>query len=277
MKKQLKVAIIAGVVIAAGLGVSAYNMKSGDTVVAMVNEKPIYESDIVKQFKEISDANNPMGNVPEFSSLDLETKKNLIKSIIVSDIIVTKADESKVQDTQQFKKMMDQQAFQIKQRVFLDKEASSEITESKIKQKYEEFVKIEGNKEEVRATQILFKEEDTAKAKKIEIASVAQFDEIVNANKAANPKNDGDLGYFTKDQMVPSISEASFDAKPGDIVGPVKTDFGWHILKIVDRRKVNIPSFEEMKSRIKSDLFLVFINDYYEKTLEENKVQILIK
>jgi peptidyl-prolyl cis-trans isomerase C len=62
----------------------------------------------------------------------------------------------------------------------------------------------------------------------------------------------GDLGYFTKDQMVPEFSEKAFAMEKGQVSDPVKSPFGWHIIKIEDKRKRKAPEFDEVKDQIET-------------------------
>ncbi len=62
--------------------------------------------------------------------------------------------------------------------------------------------------------------------------------------------NGGDLGYFTKDQMVPEFSDVAFKLDKGQISEPVKTQFGWHVIKVEDKRVKPVPNFEQVKPQI---------------------------
>ena len=62
--------------------------------------------------------------------------------------------------------------------------------------------------------------------------------------------NGGDLGYFSKEQMVPEFSDVAFKLEKGQISEPVKTQFGWHVIKVEDKRAKPVPKFEEVKPQI---------------------------
>ena len=62
--------------------------------------------------------------------------------------------------------------------------------------------------------------------------------------------NGGDLGYFTKEQMVPEFSDTAFKLEKGQISEPVKTQFGWHVIKVEDKRAKALPTFDQVKPQI---------------------------
>ena len=71
------------------------------------------------------------------------------------------------------------------------------------------------------------------------------------ASKDPGSKTDGgDLGFFTRERMVPAFSEATFKLQPGQVSEPVKSQFGWHVIKLEERRVKPVPPFEEMKEQI---------------------------
>ena len=112
---------------------------------------------------------------------------------------------------------------------------------------YDDAVKQMGNEQEVRARHILVPTEDEAKAILAEIKKGTDFAELAK-QKSKDPgaaAEGGDLGYFTKEQMVPEFAEAAFKLDKGQVSEPVKTQFGWHIIKVEDKRTKPVPEFEQ--------------------------------
>ncbi len=106
--------------------------------------------------------------------------------------------------------------------------------------------------EEVRARHILVEKEEEAKAALARIRQGEDFAKVA-AELSRDPgsgKEGGDLGYFTQDRMVPQFGKAAFEAKVGEVTEPVQTQFGWHIIKVEDKRARPLPKFEEVKSEI---------------------------
>ena len=105
----------------------------------------------------------------------------------------------------------------------------------------------------VRASHILVKEEKEADEVKAKLDSGSNFEELAEEySKCPSSAKGGDLGYFEKGQMVKEFEEAAFSLNPGEVTGPVKTQFGYHMIKLVDKKKSAKQSFESVRENIKS-------------------------
>jgi len=90
---------------------------------------------------------------------------------------------------------------------------------------------------QVHAAHILVKTENEAKKLKEEILGGKKFEDVAKKHSTCpSGKNGGDLGWFGKGQMVAPFETAAFNAKKGDLVGPVKTEFGWHLIQVKDQK-----------------------------------------
>jgi peptidyl-prolyl cis-trans isomerase C len=107
--------------------------------------------------------------------------------------------------------------------------------------------------EEVHARHILVPTEDEAKAIEAELKKGADFAALAKEkSKDPGAADGGDLGYFTKDQMVPEFSEAAFKLDKGQISDPIHTQFGWHIIKVEDKRTKPTPTFDQVKVQLEN-------------------------
>lgn len=168
-------------------------------------------------------------------------------------------------------------------RKYLKKKYGIEVTEAKAKEFYDQNIDRFKKPEEVKASHILFKVEkgmsdEEAKKKEAQAQAVLKKAKAKDADFAALAKEfsegptkskGGDLGFFSRERMVPAFSDAAFKAKIGDIVGPVKTDFGYHIIKVTDRHPEEVVPFEEAKSEIKRNLERTELREGMEKLMKD--------
>jgi peptidyl-prolyl cis-trans isomerase C len=139
------------------------------------------------------------------------------------------------------------------------------LTDDAMHKVYEDAVKQIGEEKEVHARHILFRAaagdekaskeaEDKVKAVIARLKKGEDFAKVAGevTEDPSGKANGGDLGYFSKDQMVPEFSEAAFKLENGQISDPVKTQFGWHVIKVEDKRVKQAPKFEEVKPQIEN-------------------------
>jgi peptidyl-prolyl cis-trans isomerase C len=129
-------------------------------------------------------------------------------------------------------------------------------TEDKLRMRYEELKDEEGfAQEEVHARHILVGSEAEAKEVITKLEGGAEFTALAGEHSIGpSAPQGGDLGFFRREQMVPEFAEAAFALQPGEHTQePVQTQFGWHVIEVLDRR-VGTPSFEETEPRLRQEL-----------------------
>src|SRR5436309_5475556 len=212
-------------------------------VLAKVNGSDIKKSDVAMAEEELG---------PSLAQMDPATKDENVLSFLIDMKIVSKAaEDKKVADGEEFKKRM---AF-ARNRLLMDnllaQEGKAATTPDAMKKVYEEASKQITGEQEVRARHILVESEDDAKAVKAELDKGADFAELAKKkSKDPGSADGGDLGFFTKEQMVPEFSAVAFALEPGKISDPVKSQFGWHIIKVEEKRNRKAPDFEQVKPQI---------------------------
>jgi peptidyl-prolyl cis-trans isomerase C len=143
---------------------------------------------------------------------------------------------------------------------------------------YDEAVGQMSKEPEVRARHILVESEDEAKAVLAELKKGADFAELAKTkSKDPGSADGGDLGYFTKDQMVPEFSEVAFKMDKGALSDPVKSQFGWHIIKVEDKRAKPAPEFEKVKDQVETYVVRKAQAELVTKLREQAKVERLDK
>ncbi len=157
----------------------------------------------------------------------------------------------------------------------LDAEAKTAVTEAAMRKVYEEATKAIGEEKEVRARHILVEKEDEAKAILADLKKGGDFVAIAK-EKSKDPgskDNGGDLGYFTKDQMVPEFAEAAFKLDKDQLSDPIKTQFGWHVIKVEDKRSRQAPEFEKVKDQVEQYVVRKAQSDLVTKLRSEAKIE----
>jgi len=135
---------------------------------------------------------------------------------------------------------------------YLVAEAKKSATPEAARKLFDDTIKAMTPEEEVRARHILVPEEAEAKAALARVRKGEDFAKVA-AELSKDPgsgKEGGDLGWFAKDRMVAPFADAAFKLKPGEVSEPVKSDFGWHVIKLEERRAKPLPVFDEVKPQI---------------------------
>ena len=213
-----------------------------DLVVATVNGNDITLSEI-----ESVHASNP-----QLSALPLESVyEPLLDNIIDLNLISSAAKAEKVQDTPEYKKMKKEFEKQLLARYYLEQQAKKNQTKEKLEALYEQFKKDNPPQEEMSAAHILLKTEKEAQDVIQQLQKGADFAELANKVSENKGLEGGDLGYFSRELMVPEFSEAAFAMKEGEISKkPVKTQFGYHVIKAGPRRLAEPPTFEDIEQEL---------------------------
>ena len=247
-------------------GLPARADDAANPVLAKVNGAEIRQSDVTLAEEELG---------PSLAQMDPATKKENVLAFLIDMKIVAKAAEAqKIEDRDDFKARL---AF-TRNRLLMDNllavEGKAATTDEAMKKVYEDASKQIAGEQEVHARHILVETEDEAKAIEDELKKGADFAELAKKkSKDPGASDGGDLGFFTKDQMVPEFSAVAFALEPGKISDPVKTQFGWHIIKVEEKRNRKPPDFEQVKSQIETYVTRKAQADYVAKLRETAKVE----
>ena len=216
-----------------------------DPVVARVNGAEIRQSDL-------NMAEEDVGN--QVAQMAPDAKREYLISFLADMMLVAKAAEAKkLQDGADFKRKLNLARTKLLMEQFLQAEAKTAVTEAAMRKVYDEAVGQMSKEPEVRARHILVETEDEAKTVLAELKKGADFAELAKSrSKDPGSAEGGDLGYFTKDQMVPEFSEAALKLDKGQLSDPVKTQFGWHVIKVEDKREKQPPEFDKVKDQLET-------------------------
>ena len=235
-------------------------------VLAKVNGAEIRQSDVTLAEEELG---------PSLAQMDPATKKeNVLAFLIDMKIVAKAAEDKKIEDRPEFKARL---AF-TRSRLLMDNLLASEgkaaTTVEAMKKVYDEAAKQIEAEQEVHARHILVETEDEAKAIEAELKKGADFAELAKKkSKDPGAADGGDLGFFTKDQMVPEFSAVAFALEPGKISDPVKSQFGWHVIKVEEKRNRKAPDFDQVKAQIETYVTRKAQAEYVAKLRESAKVE----
>lgn len=227
-----------------------------DPLVAKVNGVEVHQSDLAV-------AEEEAGQIPPMSP---EAKQDYLVQFVADMILVSKAaEDKKFGEGSDFKRKLEFSRKKLLMEGLLQSVGKQALTDEAMHKVYDEAVKQVGEEKEVHARHILFRApagddkagkeaEDKIKAVIARLKKGEDFAKVATevTEDPSGKANGGDLGYFTKEQMVPEFSEVAFKLDKGQISDPVKTQFGWHVIKVEDQRIKPAPKFEEVKPQIEN-------------------------
>lgn len=159
--------------------------------------------------------------------------------------------------------------------VYLNKQRPKMVTESDVKAEYKAFIKdFDGT--QLKASHILVKEEKTAKDIIKKLDGGADFAKLAT-EKSTGPsaRNGGDLGWFGKGAMVPEFEQATLKLQKGKYTkSPVKTQFGYHVIKLTDRKTAPKPTLAELRQQIENTIFERKVNVIMEEKAKSPKIKL---
>lgn len=259
------------VAMALALPAAPLHAQDADPVVARVNGTDVRTSDL-SMVEEDLDSNLP--------AMSPEAKRDYLVTFYADMVMIAKAAEGKkLGDTPEFQRRLAYQRTKLLMEQHLQAEAKSSVTDQAMRQLYDDATKQMKSEQEVRARHILVETEDEAKAVLAELKKGADFADLAKT-KSKDPsakQEGGDLGYFTKQQMVPEFSEVAFRLDKGQLSDPVKSQFGWHVIRVEDKRDRQPPGFDQVKEQLESYLTRKAQGDMIAKLRAEAKIERLDK
>jgi peptidyl-prolyl cis-trans isomerase C len=256
---------------------------ASDPLIAKVNGVEIHRSDLALAEEDVGQS------MPANTE---EAKRDYLVNYLTDMILLSKAAEAKkIPDDTDFKRRLSFARNKVLMETLLIGEGKGAVTNEAMQKVYQEAIKQMGEEQEVHARHILFRVPDASDKKASEEAEAKVKTTIARAKKGedfaalakeltedpAGKQDGGDLGYFTKDQMVPEFAEVAFKLDKGQLSDPVKTQFGWHVLKVEDKRKKEAPAFDKVKDQLETYVVRKAQVDLVTKLRAEAKIERLDK
>jgi peptidyl-prolyl cis-trans isomerase C len=239
-------------------------------VLATVGKKQLTDEDLRAALSQFNDGQK--GNILK----DRNNRRQLLGTLIEQEILFQEAERQRAGDNDQVKAAVD--AFRRQQMVafLLDKALAARLNEGAARKFYEKN-RTKFSTDQVRAQHILTQTEAEAREllKKVREPS-ADFQKIAEqVSRDPSAKNNrGELGYFTRDQLVEEFTQAAFKASTGDIVGPVRTMYGYHVIRVMDKKLGRIQNFEEVELKVRALLRQKLVAEYVDTLRGRSGVKI---
>jgi peptidyl-prolyl cis-trans isomerase C len=241
-------------------------IKGGQTL-AEVNGGIITTADFKNEVETLPPYLRPMAETPE-------GKKELLDTMIIREIIMQQAQKDGLDKSKEVTDKLEELKKRIIVEAFLKKkvEAQTSLTDADLRKFYDQNKEKLKTGEQVRASHILVKSESEAQDILGQLKSGGNFEQLAAKYSidAAKTKG-GDLGWFGKGSMIPEFEKVVFAMKTGETSGIVKTQFGYHIIKLTGKRPAGIPPFDEVKDQLKAKLVPEKQQEVFQKLKDELK------
>ncbi|WP_297297161.1 peptidylprolyl isomerase [uncultured Methylovirgula sp.] len=212
-------------------------------VLATVNGVNITDDDLRIAAQDLGDS------IPR--QLDAKGRQQyLLDYLIDGTLVAQKALQDKLDQGPDFAKELAYYRSKVLMEALLTKVAREAVTPENLQKTYEEAAKAQKPEEEIHARHILVATEAEAEAVEKRLKAGEDFAKVAKELSKDTGSDGGDLGWFTKEKVVPEFANAAFKLKVGDISAPVKSEFGWHIIQVLAVRQTQFPPFDQVKNQV---------------------------
>jgi peptidyl-prolyl cis-trans isomerase C len=238
-----------------------------DHVVAKVNGTDITEADVAMALTDLGDS---IQQIPE-----AQRHEYAVTYLIDLRLGAKAARDAKLPDDAEFKRRLAYQTDRMLFEEYANAEAKKAVTDQSMHELYTETVKNLKPEPEIRASHILVETEDQAKDIVKKLKAGEDFAKLAKelSKDPGSGQQGGDLGFFTKERMVPEFSAAAFALDIGQISDPVKSQFGFHIIKVMEKREKPVPTFDEVKDQIEQFMYRKNQQDTVQALRNQGKIE----
>jgi peptidyl-prolyl cis-trans isomerase C len=240
-----------------------------ETVVATVGGEAITEADLSFAAEDLA---QDLAQMPAE-----ERRPFLLRVVIDMKVMAGAAKEAGMDQTPLFAQRLKYLEERALRRAYFAEAIAGAVTEEAVRADYDAFTAQFTPQDEIRASHILVESEEEANAIKAELDGGADFAAIAK-EKSIDPgsgANGGDLGFFGKGMMVPSFEEAAFAlTEPGEVSAPIQSQFGWHIIKLGEKRQSQPPTFEQVAPQIQQQVLMRSFNEKVEDLMSGVEIDI---
>ncbi len=240
-----------------------------DSEVAFVGGEAILEGDLAFAAEDLAQ---------ELAQIPMAERKAFLVSVLIDmKVMAQAAKKANMDKSDSYKRRLKYLEDRALRRAYFTDVIGAKITPELVQKAYDEFVAEFTPVQEWRARHILVANEDDAKKIKLEIDAGKLFEvaAMESSSDTNSARNGGDLGYFRSNDMTPPFEEAAIALKIGQVSEPVKTSFGWHIIKLEDDRMSQAPSFEQVQGQIAQQLLIENFNEMISSLKKTSEIKVL--
>ena len=220
--------------------------RAADPVVARVNGFEIKQSDLDFAASEVG---------PRLGTVRPEDRKRvLMQFMIENELFAGAGEQEKLDESDTFDKRAAYHRRRALRDAFFDKNVRGAVDDAEAKKVFEENISKVKPEQEISARHILVNTEDEAKEVKAQLEGGSDFAKLAAEKSKDKNAEGGSLGFFSRGQMLKPFEDAAFALDVGKLSEPVKTSFGWHIIEVQEKRNQKLPSFDDVKDPIISQL-----------------------
>lgn len=217
-------------------------------VVAKVGDETVTEKDVSIAKQEFA---AELGQVPP-----ARQHRVLIDAVVSMKLLARAAQEAGLDKSPDFLSRLDFLKIQALRNAYVEQSIATTVSDADLQKAYQDLVVAQFKPEEqIRARHILVDTKEQAQKIIDQLKGGAKFEDLAKQSKDPSGQNGGDLGYFGHGQMVPPFEKAAFALQPGSVTQePVQSEFGWHVIKVEDKRMSQPPAFADVKQDLKQYL-----------------------
>lgn len=239
------IVVLAVAILAVGMGAVVVAQDDGNSPIAKVADRTITENELELAVERLG---------PQYGDISDEEKRKLVfKSMVDFTVLAKLAEKQGLDKDPETIKTLEYLKLQALHNAYFKKAIEPQVTQEVLKEAYETQIAEQEPEPEVKASHILLEEEQQAIDVITELDGGADFAELAK-EKSTGPSapQGGDLGFFSKGRMVPEFEQAAFAMEIGThSKEPVKTQFGYHVIKVIEKRDKPLPTFEELEQRLR--------------------------
>ncbi len=237
-----------------------------ENVVALIGDEPITVEEVQEFIQQ----------VPQLSEVPFnQIYPKMLDLYLNNRVVQLGAEELMIADDPQVQNAIRLATEEIITQAYLSNVLEQALTEQDYQNYYDEQVKSFQPQEEIHARHILLDTVEQARNVLIQLQAGADFGALATQKSLDKNAKEGDLGYFTREMMIPEFAEAVFKMQKGELSEPVRTAYGWHIIQVLDKRMTKAPEFKDVKEQMRQAVMQRKIPEILQEQRNKRKVRIL--